>query len=439
MRRLIFFVAAGAVALALPSANFASRAPAAPKVQLLAHANPAGGYSGDVYVHGGYAYLSSWHGSRCPALGVRVYDVRTPSRPKHVSTFAGAASDPSLAGAWTEKTIVKHVATPAFTGELAVTSIQYCFRGAFAGFGLYDVTDPAHPRRLALVKLEPRGSHEIWMNAVGGRAYVYTAIPYSELESSPDYNPVAPPDTKQATIPGSADFRIFDVSNPQSPRQVGEWGAWKQLHVHPNAGIGGFKKNFCHSVITNAAGTRAFLSYWDLGTIILDVRDPAHPKYLGRTHFRPGEQGDAHSAALGANGKLLIETHETTGVPGGRPLLYDISNPRRPVRLSVLNPPRKLLDPDPSAGFFNSVHDPKIRGKRAYFSWYGLGVVVADISNPRRPRYLTRFHPGGSPDPEQSFCPGGRCSSMWGVYPSGNVVFASDMVGGLWVFRLRPS
>jgi hypothetical protein len=116
---------------------------------------------------------------------------------------------------------------------------------------------------------------------------------------------------------------------------------------------------------------------------------------------------------------------------------HDISNPRHPRRLSVFRPPASVVEGAADEGFGDSVHDPKIRGNRAYFSWYKVGVVVADISDPRHPRFLGRFHPPASPDPEATFCPNGRCSTVWGVYPVGNVVYASDMVGGLWVVRVR--
>jgi hypothetical protein len=90
-----------------------------------------------------------------------------------------------------------------------------------------------------------------------------------------------------------------------------------------------------------------------------------------------------------------------------------------------------------AGGFGLGVHDPKIIGSRAYFSWYSLGVVVADISDPRHPKFLTRFLPPSSRDPEKGFCPLGktRCTFSWGVYPTQRYVVASDMVGGLWVFK----
>jgi hypothetical protein len=420
-----------ATAQGMPDADVAS-----PRFELLAHADPGDVYAGDVFGHRDYAYLSSHRGREsCPARGVRVYDLRNPRRPKLVSRFG------AIQGTWTEKTIVRTVSTGTFKGDLAVTSVQACRPGEFKGFALYDVSKPSRPRQLARVQTEPRGSHELWLGTARGRAYVYTAIVDSEIRSAPDYDPAR----HEATTPGKPDFRIFDVSDPRRPIQVGEWGAWKTLGIHPNDGLGTgrLKQNLVHSVITNRAGTRAFLSYWDLGTVILDITRPDRPRYLGRTSFESGEVGNAHSAALGRNETLLIETHETDG---GTATLFDVSNPAAPVRLSEVELSPQLLRQGRSGQDFDrvsgldlsdSVHDPKIAGRLAFFSWYRQGVVAADVSDPRRPRVVARFLPTATADRERLLCPGSSCRAVWGVYVTPRYVLASDMLSGLWVLRLR--
>lgn len=417
-----------AAALAATAGQPASERAPLPRFEVLAHVNPRRGYSGDVWGHRGYAYLSSHKGrSTCAARGVVVYDVRTPRRPRRVASFADGVSEPRLRDSWTEKTIVTHVATRSFTGELAVTSVQACLRGGFQGFALYDVTNPARPRRLALHATDPRGSHEIWLKAIGSKAYVYTAIVASERRSSPD-----------GQRPGRPDFRIFDVSDPRKPAEVGSWGAWKELGLHP-----GQMSNLVHSVITNRAGTRAFLSYWDLGTVILDVAYPSRPRYLGRTGVLPGSDGNAHSAWLGRGERLLVQTHETGG---GFPVLYDVSRPRSPVRLSVFRLPAAVTAEGRRRGgtlgvvsdvsLTDSVHDPKVVGNRAYFSWYNQGVVLADVANPRRPRFLARFLAPPSRDPDVLLCPGRSCTAVWGVDVEPGYVLASDLNSGLWILRV---
>ena len=437
-RRLaVVFALAALVAAAALDARPNRRAAAG--FEVLAHVNPDGAYSADVWGHRGYAYLSSFRGREgCPARGVRVVDVRNPRRPAVVARFG------SVKGTWTEKTIVRRVSTPAFTGDLAVTSMQACVPTAWAGFGLYDVTNPRRPKQLALVRTQPRGSHEIWLGIAGRRAFVYTAIIRSEVLSAPDYDA----QRRTATRPGEPDFRIYDVSSPRKPRRVGGWGAWRELDVHPNAGIGRDRlaANLVHSVITNPAGTRAYLSYWDLGTVILDISSPAAPRYLGRTTFEGDELGNAHSAAVSPQETLLVETHETNG---GTATLWNIADPAAPARLGTVELSDQLLrqgrrgeevERVQGLDLSDSVHDAKLQGGHAFFSWYRQGVVAADVSDPAAPRVVARFLPPPTRDAEGMFCPSGRsCRAVWGVYATPDYVLASDIVGGLWILRFRES
>ena len=416
-------LAAAAVAGAAPGKTPRPRT----HLELLGHANPGGGYSGDVVGERHYAYLSSHKGrTDCPAQGVRVYDLSNPRRPRRISTFADGRSTPQLKDTWTEKTIVRDVRTAAFRGVLAVTSVQACPAGLFGGFALYDVTRPAHPRRLALVRTEPRGSHEIWMAAARGHIWVYTALANTEFGFAPQQH----------------GFYIYDVSDPRRPREVGDWSACRDLKLcTPTSATRpqGAPDILVHSVITNAVATRAYLSYWDAGTVILDISNPADPRYLGRT--RP-LQGNAHSAWLANRGRTLVETHE---IDEGKPVIYDVRKPAAPKQLAVVRLTKAQLARGARGselgevahvGLTDSVHDPKVVGKLAFFSWYAQGFVVFDISNPRHPRFVTRFLPTPVRDRHGLLCPGRRCRAVWGVFPMRNYVLASDINSGLWVLRL---
>jgi hypothetical protein len=397
--------------------------PAPARWEVVGHVRPTGQYAGDVEGFSGHAYLSSHRGAKsCLAEGVRAYSLANPRRPRLVSSFAG------IPGTWTEKTIVRRISTARFAGDVAAVSVQGCERDSWRGFVLVDVSRPAHPVELARVPLTPRGTHELWLAQSGGRAFVYTAILRSEALDAPD-----------PSTPGRPDFRIFDVSDPRTPVEVGSWGAWRELGIRPFVDLRKpFDGNLVHSVVTNAAGTRAYLSYWDLGTVVLDVSVPERPRYLGRT---PAAD-NSHSAWLGRKG-LLIETHE---LGGGAPTLYDVSDPAAPRRLSQFRlPSAAIAAGHRSAGLSSvstldltdSVHDAKIVGTTAFFSWYAQGVVAADVSNPRKPRFLARFLPTPAADRESLLCPDKRCTAVWGVKPLGNLVLASDMNSGLWVLRLR--
>jgi hypothetical protein len=408
---------AAVAAVAAPSGT--QRASA--RFEVLAHVAPGGGYSADVVGERHYAYLSSHRGAiDCPAQGVRVYDLANPRRPRHISTFADGRSTPQLGTAWTEKTIVRRVRTSAFRGVLAATSVQACPAGNFGGFALYDVTRPAHPRRLAVVRTEPRGSHEIWLASARGHVWVYTAEAASEFSFAPN----------------SFGFHIFDVSDPRRPTEVGGWSACRELKLCSSTDRS--PNYLVHSVITNTAATRAYLSYWDLGTVILDISNPAEPRYLGRTS---PQQRNAHSAWLANGGRVLVETHELLN---GRPVIYDITRPAAPKRVAVVRlTPAQLARGDRGSvlgkvsgiQLTDSVHDPKVARKLAFFSWYAQGVAVFDISHPRRPRFVARFLPIRAPDRHGLLCPGSKCRAVWGVFPTAKYVLASDLNSGLWVLR----
>jgi hypothetical protein len=423
-----------------PGAAPAGLAGATPAT-VVGHADPGGGFNADVVAHDGYAYLGSWGvppseelPDTCPSQGVRVFDLADPSAPALVSVFADAAGDPEVYGSWTEKVIVRSVDTPAFTGDLAAVSFQSCQGEAgFRGFGVYDVTDPAHPQRLGLVDTGPNsnGSHELWLQAYPGRAFVYTAQILDELSTSPD-----------GTTPGQPDLQIFEVTDPAAPQRVAGWGAWAELGIEPITRRGLVTRvNFVHSV--QQQGDVLYVSYWDLGTVQLDMSDPTQPRYLGRTDFRAREEGNAHSSWVTEDAGVLVQTDEDFSPDRrgrieqswGYTRLYDNSDPANPRRLSTFELPTTRQNPPPGPGFY-TVHDPKIAGDDLYLSYYAEGVVQLDIANPSRPAVTGQFLPPPTADPRGFFAGGEPIVNVWGTFVTEDgYVLASDVSSGLWVTR----
>lgn len=413
-------------------------------VEVVGRANP-GGFNADVVAHNGYAYLGSWgtafdeetyvEGTFCPSQGVRVFSLFNLASPTQVATFAGGADDPELAGSWTEKVIVRHVNTPWFKGDLAAVSFQDCQLGGFRGIGLYDVSDPTNPVELSVYEDGIFGVHELWLQPRGNRAYVYEAAIFEEVIQF-----------FEGEEPGNPDFRVIDVSDPRNPVQIGSWGAWRDLGIDPFPALGSFPFNFVHSVVGSEDGKRAYVSYWDLGTVILDVSDPSNPQFLGRTEYAAHEEGNAHSAWLARGGNLLVQTDEDfdpgfftppgTEISWGYTRLFDISRPSSPVQLGTFKLPTTTQFPPAAAGDF-TVHDPKVLGSSLYLSYYAEGVVVADITRPSEPRFVAQFVPEPSADPFELFFPGEEFPFVWGVFPERNFVLASDINSGLWIFRVR--
>lgn len=469
-----------------PEAEFSDSA----GVQQVGHLPTDGGFNAGLAMHGRYAFLGSWghlaggqeaggdgEGS-CPSHGVRVVDLVDPRNPRLAATFADASTEPGLAGSWTEKVAVRDLDTAEFSGTVAAVSFQNCRPDGFRGFGVYDVTDPRNPQPLHLEATEDpeevdgqAGSHEIWLDETDdGRAFVYTSELNRELRTAEDVEISADGAVTGGQPTDDPDFRIFEVTDPRNVTLVGQWGAWEELGVPPRLRDDNdvLRTNFVHSVITgtNAAGEpRAYLSYWDLGTVILDLSDRSDPTLVGRADFEADEAGDAHSAWLADDGERLVQTDETfvyshSGEgegPDPENVLEDAFGYARLVDLADESQPRQVatfeLDstrtpPDQLPPGFHTVHNPRIRpgDDQVYFSWYAEGAVVMPLPDDPEPgtvvdRPDAQFVPPPAEDPRGFLFPGEAFPNVYDVVPHEDhagrpYAVASDVNSGLWVFRL---
>ncbi|MDN3449245.1 hypothetical protein QMA09_03525 [Planococcus sp. APC 3906] len=370
----------------------------------------------DVYAHKGYAYLGT-HTANGGNGGVRVFDLKDPSNPKEVAVFG----HDDVPGSWQEKVIVKSIDTPHFKGDLAVVSVQQLNRNnpeTSGGFLLYDVTDPANPEKLGYWETyaSTRGTHELYLTMQGDRALVFASNPYADFYSGGEQK----------------DFQIVDVSNPAEPETLWQFDPRSLPEVPDsfngynwNAPDGKSRAVFNHSVITDHNAQFAYVSMWDLGTVIFDIKDPENPVFVGRTDFSSEQQGAAHSAALAKGGNVLIETREVSSPvrPGyeksyGYTRIFDIKDKSNPKLLSEFKTDlTEKVEDGPT--FANTVHDPKVHGNTLYLSHYAGGVYAVDITDPSKPEQIGQY------TPDQA--------DVWGVFVDRNYVLASDMGQGLKV------
>lgn len=161
-----------------------------------------------------------------------------------------------------------------------------------------------------------------------------------------------------------------------------------------------------HDVIVRDG--RAYCSYWDAGTWIVDVSEPGSPGYLGRIGGRPRETladessigpsvaqlpGNHHSAAVNEAGTLLATGKEAWSsdpslAPGGIDL-WAVLDPTRPLHLATISPPPT---DDPSYdGVWTTAHNFELRDARLYAAWYQGGITVHDVADPRNPVELAAW------------------------------------------------
>lgn len=123
------------------------------------------------------------------------------------------------------------------------------------------------------------------------------------------------------------------------------------------------------------------------------------------------------------------------GVPAwGFLRVFDAATGEQVATFDDLPNVRTLNHPE---GFW-SIHNTEVNGDIAYSSWYSHGVVALDLSPLSAdpigdPVLVGQFAPEGG---ESDLLPSG-VPIMWGVYvrQSDGLVFASDMLTGLWIMR----
>lgn len=376
---------------------------------------------GDLYAHGDFAYV----GSRCGAgaaggHGVQVVDISRPRRPRLVGTLPNAAFTRA------EDVVVLPVRTPAFRGTVAVVGIQTCFGSGHEaevvpGLRFFDVTRPERPALLADWNL-PQGTagcHEI--DAVQRADGVVLAACARNLIDHRRTN-------------GAVAIHLVDISDPANPRTSADWS----LNLPPDEGVGCFPVQFAHSPRFADAGRSLYVSYWDAGTVRLDVGDPTAPTVVSTTRIvPPDEDGDNHSTTLAGDGRwLLIHTEDfspgdcpgTAGTGGwGEVYLYDNSDPAAPAFLGTFSTPSSRSTR--ADGSFTDHNTEVALGDQMFSSWYSDGVVWWTTNDQGLTRQLGQFVPPVGVD--------GTPPLVWGVFVDSahDLILASDINSGLWIVK----
>jgi hypothetical protein len=421
-----------------------------PNLEVVAHDSLGNrGFNGDVWAHKGYAYVGHWgfqdwaSGSKnrfCPEeplSGVAVVKVNG-SGATRVSTLQNPA------GTSAEDVVVY---TAHDGRDIAVAGIQWCGGSRYdanaeRGLMLWDVSNPADPRRLGYLKTAccTRGVHEFEVeHHANGRTYAYATVPTSRYSDS-----ATPSGYRDAN--GDGDFRMIDITDPSNPVQVSDWGI--QDIGGPFYGGQGCDAdpNYGHGAEPSGDGTSVYLSYWDSGFIKLDVSNPSTPVFKGRTVYPANADGDGHSSNYDDARKLLFTADEDfcpNSGPGiekgwGYLRVYDYANAASPRQIGSFKTANSLAIGDRAAGDY-TIHNPFLVGTDVYISWYSDGVRIVDARVPSKLKEVGYFVPPAGQNPVKPSQRGvlSQTPQVWGVVVEGGLIYASDMNTGLWVLRRK--
>ncbi len=318
-------------------------------------------------------------------------------------------------------------------GDLLLVAYQTSEPGLEpAGMGVYDVSDPARPRKVSHFDTSgphSRGAHCLWF--ADGR-YAYLATRAADLE---------PRNQKDDQF-----FMIVDIGDPSRPTEVGRWWlpgtrAWDAEDPparHPEFDTG-FRLH--NGNVWPERPDRAYLGYIDAGAIILDVSDPAHPSMVSRVDYHPPFPGFTHTVLPLFDRGLLVVSDESIADHGlDYPKLVWVMDAREetnPVIISTfpMPPVEEFKRRDGRFGAHN-LHENK-PGPTSWRSdtlivgaYFNGGVRVHDITDPFRPEEVAYYVP--------AFPEGMAGININDVYVDENgLIYAIDRFkGGLYVLEL---
>ena len=128
---------------------------------------------------------------------------------------------------------------------------------------------------------------------------------------------------------------------------------------------------------------------FDEGFYVWDVKDPENPKLLG--HWKTGLTGTHRSYYDG--GRYVHLSASCPGFYGNIYRVVDIYDPTHPIEVGRWWLPEQWLDgggPVPKGWL--GVHGPPYpKGDKVYISYAGIGMVILDIADITRPKFLGKL------------------------------------------------
>jgi len=203
---------------------------------------------------------------------------------------------------------------------------------------------------------------------------------------------------------------IIDMSDPRKPQVVGRcWlpGMWRGGGETPTWRAG--RRYALHHALV--AGNVAYGAWRDGGLTSIDVSDPAKPRIFAHRNTDPPFGGGTHSPLPLPDRNLLVVADEPTSAncqDGLRYIwMYDVRDPGNPVSIATFPQPAEA-DYCAKGGFFgaHNLHENRpgaFQSSRLVFAtYYNAGVRVFDIADQFRPREVAFYVP---PNPARMMDP----------------------------------
>src|SRR5438552_771443 len=362
-----------------------------------------------VNVQDGFAYVGHMGQSR---VGTSVVDV---SDPRHPRVVAQLETPP---GTHSHKVqVVGDVLLVNYERNAAFEPDAPSWQG---GLKVFDISKPAQPREIALLKMPGKGVHRM----------TYWGPPLAYMSGSDE---------------GFIDqfLVIVDLSVPTRPCEVGRWWfpgqhtgggetpSWTPTLIH--GGAPGARRYALHHPLIR--GDRAYCGYWDAGLIILNIADKRAPKLVSQLEFGADVSTATHTALPVPGRELLVVTDEQLAND-----CHGMQTRVRVVDIADETDPRVLSEfPVPEGDFCSrggrfgphNVHEMRpgslVSSDEIYVTWFNAGLRVVSIADASQPREVAHFVPDAPP---------GRSSIQFNdlIVAADGLVYVTDrFAGGLYI------
>lgn len=402
------------------------------RVALVTGHEPAAAPTGEAYaetaVKGGYAYLTRYG----PESGLAIFDVRDIEKPVFTGALrlnAGFEPDIEVSddGNWAFwETQRVHRSPP----PIPPTPDP----GAELGNGIHviDVSDKSAPRWVSYTPVPIDGPHSITYANVGGRDLVLSsayAYAYSHLGQKVPMGQrltIFELDTSLpvATLRQLSEYRDPTVDETDLDDKGGRFPHDVSVAVHP---------------VTNR--TYAYVAYWNVGIVIVDITDPETPTKVGQaTDFGPAPYASMHMARQFPDlidGKVVVVGEPEIGAQrdSGYITFFDATDPAKPTRISSWRIPGNVT----SQGGLLGPHYFDVRDGKVVLASYHAGFWVIDVHDGERllqPRTVAFAQVNATAPGANTAVGGGSVDSAFDAWwADATHVVGGDANGGLAIYR----
>jgi hypothetical protein len=357
-------------------------------MRLIGHCDQGGRGDGvQIMVHRGFAYIGHLF-----SKGFTVVDVRDPRAPKTLDYVAAPPNTWNVHLQVADDLLLVINGKDVFADAAFADERSYYQAAAGTAFGtasagrardwtgglaVYDLADPAKPRRIGFMAV-PGSVHRIWY--VGGRwAYV------------------------SALLDGYNDFIFMtvDMSDPANPRPAGSYALpGMNIAAGETPSWGADRKYGLHHAIVQ--GDTAYGAWRDAGLVIMDVADRTSPKLITRRNWSPPFGGGTHNALPLPDRNLLIVLDEAVldHQEDGLKLIwiFDIRDVTNPVSIATFPTPADA-DYIGMGGHFgpHNLHENRpgsfVSQDLIFTTYQNAGVRVFDIRDAYQPREVAALVP----------------------------------------------